>query len=537
MKKVELEKRKSRTSSLVRSSCSARTGDASRKRRRLLCLQCLLHRSVIFSCGSIIVVWICYIFARSHWHLSTVKRPDEQAREKLMLPFMKHKDWIDRDVLKRPDELPNYVAEWTLPKAFDSILERAFKNRDSCTNLQPESEFTGFDESFYVPFGNDTVASLPSFGIIDQLENFRDDPVSKLGGSTENPSDWQCILPPETECQEAKFSVVFMAYNPDRLDKTFSQINTMLKSDDWKTIVEEVVLVWNGPRSVEESQVGKDVLKFARTEALRVVYPLRMGLENDLMNRYHPKVVRVRTKAILYYDDDGPFYSFASVQGGFELWKRHSSSQIGAMAREITYGERQRSEHSRLLGDQHANDSQFVSHCTNVNDKVDYNFRYFANYDANMVLPSGSMLHSNYLCFLWHPVLEPIRHFVRKHPVRPDDVTVSMVVSQLAGKAPRVYSRRMSGEDTEKKAAIDKQQLKSLRDQKRQLHLQDELGYRNALLNHRRLMFGINWDAKGGMNDQKKFWAALRTEAINALVQYFGSINSGSIGKDRKSVV
>jgi hypothetical protein len=32
------------------------------------------------------------------------------------------------------------------------------------------------------------------------------------------------------------------------------------------------------------------------------------------------------------------------------------------------------------------------------------------------------------------------------------------------------------------------------------------------------------------MNDAKKYWAALRAEAVNALVQYFGSINSGSIG-------
>ena len=62
-----------------------------------------------------------------------------------------------------------------------------------------------------------------------------------------------------------------------------------------------------------------------------------------------------------------------------------------------------------------------------------------------MVLPSGSMLHSNYLCFLWHPALEEIRNFVLQHPVHPDDVTVSTVVSHLAGKAPRVYSRRLNG--------------------------------------------------------------------------------------------
>jgi hypothetical protein len=44
------------------------------------------------------------------------------------------------------------------------------------------------------------------------------------------------------------------------------------------------------------------------------------------------------------------------------------------------------------------------------------------------------------------------------------------------------------------------------------------------------VLFGIDWDAGAGMNDAKKYWAALRAEAVNALVQYFGSINSGSIG-------
>ncbi|KAL7563311.1 hypothetical protein ACA910_016669 [Epithemia clementina (nom. ined.)] len=474
------------------------------------------------------------MLARGHSHVSQVKRADEQVREKLLLPFMKHKEWIDQDQLKGPDEFRNLVEEWTLPPAFHSVLQRSLQNRKSCTSLQSKSEFTDFDLSFHVSFGNETVVSLPSFGIIERIERFREDPVSELAGSEENPDDWHCILPPETECQERKLTVVFMAYNPDRLGKTFNQINTMLTSSDWKMIVEEVVLVWNGPRAVEESLVGQDMLKFAETQALRVVYPLRMGLENDLMNRYHPKVVLVKTKAILYYDDDGPFYSFAAVQGGFELWKRHSSSQVGAMAREITYGERQRSEHLRLLGGQHANDSQFVAHCTNVNDKVDYNYRYFANYDANMVLPSGSILHSNYLCFLWHPVLEPIREFVRSHPVRPDDVTVSMVVSQLAGKAPRVYSRRLTADDgsTQQEGRKPKRRKEQKR---RRLTANNtitdaEPGHVADLLRHRRLMFGIDWDAKGGMNDQKKYWAALRTEAINALVQYFGSINSGSIG-------
>ena len=44
------------------------------------------------------------------------------------------------------------------------------------------------------------------------------------------------------------------------------------------------------------------------------------------------------------------------------------------------------------------------------------------------------------------------------------------------------------------------------------------------------LMFSICWDCGAGMTEMKQYWAELRTEAVNALVRYFGSINSGSIG-------
>merc|ERR1712176_172232 len=43
-------------------------------------------------------------------------------------------------------------------------------------------------------------------------------------------------------------------------------------------------------------------------------------------------------------------------------------------------------------------------------------------------------------------------------------------------------------------------------------------------------MGGICWDCGQGMTNQKQVWAEWRTEAINSLIQYFGSLNSGSIG-------
>jgi hypothetical protein len=443
-----------------------------------------------------------------------------------------------------------------LPPGFRSIYERAVAFSQSCQNLQ--QTFTGFDTRSILPFHNDTVASLPSFGIMDAL--LQEAEKKKKQEKEIWPA---CTLPPSTECDERQFTVVFMAYNPDRLGITFQQIKTLL-SPEFQNMVYEIILVWNGERHVDESKEGRTLLEYIREKhPVRIVYPLKMGLPNDLFNRYHHDVLQIQnksttTKAILYYDDDGPFYSFAAIQAGFELWKRHADVQIGAMARQITYSKRQVEEHKTLLGVDTKNndkpnpaDDKFVSHCTNVNDQVDYQFRFFANYDANMVLPSGSFLHSNYLCFLWHPVFAEIRKFVLLHPVHPDDMTVSMIVSQLSGKAPRVYSRRLNpppdNNKKDKKASIKLQEQQQKQQQRRLLLESDShtvadwdtleaevehLGMipQSEIQRHRRLLFSICWDCGSGMTEMKQFWAELRTEAVNALVRYFGSINSGSIG-------
>jgi len=51
-----------------------------------------------------------------------------------------------------------------------------------------------------------------------------------------------------------------------------------------------------------------------------------------------------------------------------------------------------------------------------------------------MALPSGSIIHRNYLCFIWHPALEELRRYIREHHTHPDDQTVSAIISQLSGK-------------------------------------------------------------------------------------------------------
>lgn len=433
---------------------------------------------------------------------------------------------------EKSSDPPNASTFAEKSPAWDEMLLRAQGKRNICQ--QDDKSFIGFDKRYQQLFGadNQTLATLPAFGIIEALEKFDFHAVDPK---------WQCQMPPENECAETQLTVVFMAYNPDRLGVTFSEIRKLLSRDAFQNLVKECVLVWNGPRAVDESQEGRQLLEFAKTNPLRVEYPLKMGFPNDLMNRYHPDVVKISTKAILYYDDDGPFYSYKAIESGFELWKRHARAQIGAMSRQINYSPRQLKERRDM--DAEPNDRLFVTHCDNLHDKVEYNYFYFANYDANMVLPSGSMLHSNYLCFLWHPAFDEIRQFVLAHPVHPDDITVSTIVSHLAGRAPRVYSRRLNKQDPAMNAALgfptkkagrrrldekdsdDEEEMEEKKDEEILAIAVDESSKPKGAG-----IGGICWDCGSGMTEKKKIWADLRSQAINTLIRYFGSINSGSIG-------
>jgi hypothetical protein len=138
---------------------------------------------------------------------------------------------------------------------------------------------------------NNHSAHLPQWGIIHAIDSYQPDP-SKY--------PYQCELPPETECHKKQFTIVFMAYNPDRLEKLFKQIKKMLTDPEFKPLVAEVVIVWNGERHVDETELGKAMVEFGKSKPLRISYPLKAGFPNDLMNRYHPRL-EVKTKAIMYY--------------------------------------------------------------------------------------------------------------------------------------------------------------------------------------------------------------------------------------------
>ena len=404
-----------------------------------------------------------------------------------------------------------------LPHDFDRLLDRARLHQQHCQTLG----LTDVTDHAQVAVNNHT-AHLPQFGILNAAAAYDN---SKDNVDNDN-YPYTCQLPPENECSETQFTVIFMAYNPDRLDKLYNQILKMTTTPEFKPMVHEVLIVWNGDRDIAETEMGKTLMDLTQNpdHKLRVSFPLKAGFPNDLMNRYHPRL-DISTKAIMYYDDDGPFYSAQATLGGFELWKRNANAQIGAMARKLDLNPRQAQEKAAVLNG--PGDRFFVSHCPT--DNVRYNYNEFAQFGANMVLPSGSFLHSDYLCWLWHPVFAEIRQYVKDHPVNPDDGTVSIIVSQLGGRAPKVYPRRINpnGSTQDGRRLLDmtttNETSTSGTDEEKLLLLKDR----------RRLMDGIDWDnAKQGKQaaDKKNRWGNLRSDAANSLVRYFGSMNSGSIG-------
>ena len=410
----------------------------------------------------------------------------------------------------------------SLPVAFDGLIQRAKKQQTHCRDL-------GLNDPNHPYETNGHTAHLSSFGFLHDLEQY--------AAREELPNaEWECVLPPEVECGESQFTVIFMAHNPERVSKMLNQIRVF--QQDFNGLVKEVVVVWNGPspKVLQTNPLGKQLLQ---NPLVRVEYPLEHGFPNDLFNRYHPRL-DIKTKAILYYDDDGPFYSYQAIVGGFELWKRNANAQVGAMARKLDFSPRQLTEQEETTGSSSSSvgggnnspllrDRFFVSHCPN--DQIRYNYNEFAQFGAKMVLPSGSFLHSNYLSCLWHPLFQPLRTYIQEHPVHPDDGTVSMLIAQMSGRAPKVYSRRINNKEPVPSTAAVRRRLLQEWPPEDTTHnatlIMSEEIHNND--NHRRLMDGINWDAPGA-HAQKMDWGKLRTDVANSLARYFGSVNSGSLG-------
>ena len=277
-----------------------------------------------------------------------------------------------------PRQKISKIRPFELPVGLQLMLRRAKEMKKQCDTMPLVQ---------YEPNAID----LSAFGIIQALESY-------LPESEQEATDWQCVLPPERECDTGRFTVIFLGYSTDRLNGMKLQIRTMLGSLPYSDMVEEVVLVWNNPLPLNMSGSDGEFMyqwslrqssPFVESEPnrFRIFFPLEHGLPSSLMNRYHP-MIQPKSKALLYYDDDGPFYHERAIRSNFELWKRNSNVQTGAMARAFTLSSRQQHEKEELLGGpDNLDDRKFVSHCRDNGDKVQYDFRFFENFHANMVRP------------------------------------------------------------------------------------------------------------------------------------------------------
>lgn len=179
--------------------------------------------------------------------------------------------------------------------AVANLINRAKLHEQHCNSIG----LTFDDNKDYSEIGlNNHTAHLKQWGFLKAVRTYEAAKDTK-----KNDYPYECRLPPEIECQETHFTVVFMAYNPDRLQKMMNQIKKMLTAstdDDFSKIVAEVVIVWNGSRDINETDLGKKLIELGQSLPLRISYPLKEGFRNDLLNRYHPRL-QIKTKAIMYY--------------------------------------------------------------------------------------------------------------------------------------------------------------------------------------------------------------------------------------------
>ncbi|KAL3826870.1 hypothetical protein ACHAXA_005712 [Cyclostephanos tholiformis] len=273
---------------------------------------------------------------------------------------------------------------------------------------------------------------LQEGGVALSLEKWLEENSSQ---STNNDAYPKCYSPPSKSCNVTTYTLIIMSHTTERLQAFMEPLGLMI--DTWPGL-SEVIIVWNSPRETlsnavengknkKESRYAKKLLLWDEdpSHPLRIFFSLENGLANNLLNRYHPKLAP-SNEAIMYFDDDGPFWSKeAMVYGGLELWKRNSDVQVGGFPRNVRYLSDRMKRLQKItlqksidiiMRDADVNVGEihptFTPLCHKVTgDHVEYNYFSFPDFAGHVLLPSGTILHRNYLCFIWHPAFEELRHW------------------------------------------------------------------------------------------------------------------------------
>ena len=419
---------------------------------------------------------------------------------------------------------------------FESIIKRVKWTKAQCNNtlVSQRNSLKKFQAATDLPM-------LQEGGVADALERWLEE--NPLSSSTNHNASSTCYLPPPKSCHTTTYTLIIMSHTTERLTVFMDPLKSMI--DTWPGLT-EVIIVWNSPREILTNAIIKNDDKndkegiFATqllqwdqdpSHPLRIFFSLEKGLTNNLLNRYHPKLEPIND-AVMYFDDDGPFWSKeAMVYGGLELWKRNSDVQVGGFPRNVRYLSDRMKEMQKtnlqasidiITRDKYDYVDEihptFTPICRNVTgDHVEYNYFSFPDFAGHILLPSGTYIHRNYLCFIWHPAFDELREWVISHKTMPDDMTVSTLVSHLSGKAPRTFPRVVK--DATRRRLLSSESSTSIPSHDddsidnefiMQLHPPDA--------SHRRLL----WKQKG--------WGNMRLEAINSIVGYFGSIHPGTVG-------
>jgi len=422
---------------------------------------------------------------------------------------------------------------------FKKLIERFGSVIDSCHKI-PSSEKEEVVKDF------DTgVPPLPEHGLHEALRGW----VLKEDGANDNTREYHpmCQLPPTKSCDTTSYSVILMSHTISdqlRLQKMIKGIHTLSK----RPSTAEIILVWNAEKEILTNSEDKRAMKLITfdqdsSHPLRIFYSLSNGLKNNLLNRYHPSI-QPTEDVVMYFDDDGPFFSEDVMNAGFQLWKLHSDTQVGCMGRNIRFTSKRMqalqvnaTTAAVKLHTENAWETHFSPYDTSYSDPagqsavgasrypkftpicnketgdmVEYNFNHFPHFMAHMFLPSGTLLHRNFLCFIWHPAFAELRQYILDHPTHPDDIMVSTLVSHLSGRILQTFPRRIR---TSKIPDADESQY----EQNGPLKVEENRVNQDLVGRDRRKLL---WEQES--------WAEMRGEAMNSILNYFGSINPGSIG-------
>ena len=452
------------------------------------------------------------------------------------------KDEAKVDPSQSNEEKSSYRYERNV---FKKMSERSSHDGETCQNLHPDHLGQAKEKDF------DTgVPPLPENGVHEVLNAWLD------GGDTDRGDYPMCELPPTKSCNVSQYSLILMSHTVED-QKRLRKLKNGIEDFAVRSETAEIILVWNSEKEVlinSDKKEAQSLVEWDQDEShpLRIFYSLDNGLGNNLLNRYHP-MIKPKQEAIMYFDDDGPFYEEGPMQAGFNLWKFNSDVQIGSLTRNIRYPSKRMNDvqtkatelsaiHYRTNSwhiRTHPYDTeavkremtksspyetepgypQFTPICRDeTGDNVEYNYYVFPNYKAHMSLPSGSILHRNYLCFVWHPVFNELRQFILDHPTHPDDMTISTLVSHLSGKPLRTFPRYFKDSKRRLEAVVEETNDQNYNE------VEQYEGYAETKEDvpadqlRRRLLW------------QQKDWGNMREEAINSILGYFGSINPGSVG-------